>query len=133
MNAHLKFALTALLLICGSTLAFADNSRVVGNVSNKVTGALVTNIAVGYNTEASTASVVLESSELYGNVTSEVNGTITVINTALGVDAKSDIGSVILTNSVVRGDINILVEGKSLINLAIGNGTRSYLGSVIAR
>lgn len=133
MNAHIKSALVALLLIISCSVVYADNSRVIGNVSSKVTGSLVTNIAAGYQTEAMTGSIVLDSSELHGNVKSEVRATITIINTAIGIDAHADLGSVILTNAVVRGDINILVQGMSLINVAIGNGTRSGLGSVIAR
>lgn len=125
--------LLSLLLPLNFQPVSADNSRVIGNVTNKVTGAFIANVAAGYKTEATAGSVVLESSELYGNVENEVKATISIINTAIGSDSQADLGSVILKNAIVRGDINILIEGMNLINVAIGNGTRCSLGSVIAR
>ncbi len=133
MNVLFKIALIALLCINSASAAFAENSRVEGNVQASVTGALVTNIAAGVGTEAMTGSIYLESSELYGNVTTEVEGLMTIMNTAIGINAFADMGSVILKNAIVRGDINISVKGLSLINMAIGNDTRAGLGSVVAR
>jgi hypothetical protein len=115
------------------SLLHADNSRVVGNVNSTVIGGMITNIAAGVGTEAMTGSVVLESSELQGNVTSHVEGLLTVINTAIGVNAYADLGTVNLKNAVVKGDINISVKGISIINVAIGNNTRAGIGSVVAR
>lgn len=129
----LTMMLMTSLIAAPFTISYADNSRVIGNVNSTVTGGLITNIAAGVGTEAMTGSVVLESSELHGNVTSSVEGLLTVINTAIGVNAYADLGTVNLKNAVVKGDINISVKGISLINVAIGNNTRAGIGSVVAR
>ena len=130
----LKRMLTIIpLLACIATPSFADNSRVIGNVNSTVIGTLITNVAAGIGTEAMTGSVILESSELQGNVTSHVEGVNTIINTAIGINAYADLGTVNLKNAQVKGDINISITGLNLINVAIGSNTRAGIGSVVAR
>ncbi|MBU0990919.1 MAG: hypothetical protein KJ737_00375 [Proteobacteria bacterium] len=133
MNMLIKIVLISAVLIFIASESFADNSRVIGNVNSTVIGALITNIAAGVGTEAMTGSVILESSQLEGNVTSHVEGLLTIINTAIGINAYADLGTVNLRNASVKGDINISVKGLSIINVAIGNNTRAGIGSVVAR